>query len=65
MESAIGLALMFNAFIAAAPVREQECDQGGHDEEQDLLEPPRLAFSIRATIESKGTTDCRSILKFS
>jgi hypothetical protein len=61
----ISLTFMFDAFIAAAQAREQEFDQGDHNEEEDLPEPPSFVFSIRAAIESKGPAYCCPILKFS
>jgi hypothetical protein len=64
-KSAIGLIFIFDAFIAAVQAREQEFDQGDHNEEEDLPEPPRFVFSIHSAIESKGPAYCRSVLKFS
>jgi hypothetical protein len=60
-----GLTLMFDAFIAAAQAREQEFDQGDHDDEKNLPEPPDFVFSVRAAVESKEPAHCRSIPKLS
>jgi hypothetical protein len=40
---------VFDVFTAAAQAREQEFGQGGHDEKEDLSEPPRFVFSVRQT----------------